>query len=128
MNEWKKPDITHGELTKFNYIVQYPEKLKLGNEIDIGTFSYINSQFGVTIKDFVKIGSHCSIYSNSTIDEKNGEVVIEENCKIGSHTTIMPGITIGKNSIIAAHSFVNCSIPADELWGGVPIKFMKKIQ
>ena len=127
MNGWKKPNIKHGELTKFNYIVQYPENLKLGNEIDIGTFSYINSQFGVTIKNFVKIGSHCSIYSNSTIDEKKGEVVIEENCKIGSHTTIMPGITIGKNSIIAAHSFVNCSIPSDELWGGVPIKFMKKI-
>ena len=79
------------------------------------------------VLNFVKIGSHCSIYSNSTIDEKKGEVVIEENCKIGSHTTIMPGITIGKNSIIAAHSFVNCSIPSDELWGGVPIKFMKKI-
>ena len=128
MNEWEKPDIKHGELTKFNYIVQYPENLELGTEIDIGTFSYINSEFGVIIRNFVKIGSHCSIYSNSTIDKKNGQVVIEENCKIGSHSTIMPGITIGKNSIIAAHSFVNRSIPSNEIWGGVPVKFIKKIQ
>mgnify|MGYP001181175264 FL=1 len=128
MNKWEKPEINHGELTKFNYIVQYPENLDLGTDIDIGTFTYINSEFGVKIGSFVKIGSHCSIYSNSTIDKKCGQIIIEENCKIGSHSTIMPGITIGKNSTIAAHSFVNSSIPPNELWGGIPAKFMKKIQ
>jgi len=124
---WKKPVIEHGKMTKYNYIVQYPENLILGNFFDIGEFTYINSKFGVNISNNVQIGSHCSIYSNSTIDSKQGRVILQENCKIGSHSTIMPGITIGKNSIVAAYSFVNQNVPQNEMWGGIPIKFIKKI-
>jgi acetyltransferase-like isoleucine patch superfamily enzyme len=124
---WKKPVIEHGKMTKYNYIVQYPENLTLGKNFDIGEFTYINSEFGVDISNDVQIGSHCSIYSNSTIDSKQGRVILKENCKIGSHSTIMPGITIGENSIVAAYSFVNQNIPQNEMWGGAPIKFIKKI-
>ena len=124
---WKKPVIEHGKMTKYNYIVQYPENLTLGKNFDIGEFTYINSEFGVDISNDVQIGSHCSVYSNSTIDSKQGRVILKENCKIGSHSTIMPGITIGENSIVAAYSFVNQNIPQNEMWGGAPIKFIKKI-
>jgi len=120
---WKKPVIKHGKLTKYNYIVQYPENLKLGKNFDIGTFTYINSHFGVEIQDNVQVGSHCSIYSYSTIDNKKGKVILKKNCKIGSHTTIMPNITIGENSLVAAHSFVNKSIPKNQVWAGLPAKF-----
>ena len=53
--KWKKPMIEHGKLTKFNYIVQYPENLKIGVGFDIGSFTYINSKFGVEIQDNVQI-------------------------------------------------------------------------
>jgi len=120
--KWTKPDINHSKLTKYNYIVQYPENLKLGKDFDIGSFSYINSKFGVTIKDNVQIGSHCSIYSHSSIDGKKGSVILEKNCKIGTHSTIMPNITIGENSIIAAYSFVTKNIPKNQVWAGIPAK------
>jgi len=74
--QWKKPIITHGKLTKYNYIVQYPENLKMGENFDIGTFSYLNCKYGVEIKDQVQIGSHCAIYSHSTIDNKHGKVIV----------------------------------------------------
>ena len=125
---WKKPEIIHGKLTKYNYIVHYPENLKLGKYFDIGTFTYINGKFSVEVGDNVQIGSHCSIYSNSTIDEKSGPVILKENCRIGSHSTIMPNVTIGENSIIAAYSFVNCDVPPNELWIGVPAKFNSKLK
>ena len=124
---WKKPEIIHGKLTKYNYIVQYPENLKLGKYFDIGTFTYINSKFGVEIADNVQIGSHCSIYSNSTIDEKSGPVKLGNNCKIGSHSTIMPNVSIGENSIVAAYSFVTKNIPKNQIWSGIPAKLKKKI-
>jgi acetyltransferase-like isoleucine patch superfamily enzyme len=127
IKKWKKPVVYHSKLTKYNYIVQYPENLKLGKNFDIGTFTYINSHFGVEINDDVQIGSHCSIYSHSTIDSKKGKVILKENCKIGTHSTIMPNVTVGKNSIIAAHSFVNKNIPSNQIWGGVPAKLLKKI-
>ena len=123
LKNWKKPEIVHGKMTKYNYIVQYPENLKMGKFFDIGEFTYVNCNFGVEIQDSVQIGSHCSIYSNSTIDKKFGPVILKTNCKIGSHSTIMPNVTIGKNSIIAAYSFVTKDVPDNQIWAGVPAKF-----
>lgn len=126
--KWIKPTIKHSKLTKYNYIVQYPKNLKLGKNFDIGTFTYINSHYGVEIGDDVQIGSHCSIYSHSTIDNKKGRVILEKNCKIGTHSTIMPGVIIGRNSIVGAYSFVNKNIPRNQIWTGVPAKFKAKIK
>lgn len=127
MNKWTKPIIKDGKLTKYNYIVQHPENLKLGKNFDIGSFTYINSRFGVEIQNFVQIGSHCSIYSHSTIDAKQGPVKLMENCKIGTHSTIMPNVTVGKNSVVAAYSFVNQDIPDNQIWVGIPAKFKQQI-
>jgi acetyltransferase-like isoleucine patch superfamily enzyme len=124
---WEYPDIEDGKPTRYNWVVQNLNKFKLGFETDIGAFSYINAKKGVTIEDKVQIGSHCSIYSISTIDNTAGEVVLKENCKIGSHTTILPGVTIGKNSIIGANSLVNKDIPSNVIAFGVPAKVIKKV-
>jgi len=125
--KWRKPIIKHGKFTKYNYVVQYPEKLKLGKNFDIGTFTYINSHYGVEIQDKVQIGSHCSIYSHSTIDNKKGPVILKKNSRIGTHSTIMPNVTIGENSIIGSYSYVINDVPENELWYGIPAKFVKKL-
>lgn len=125
--KWKKPKIEEGKMTKYNWLVQNKKNLKLGHKTDVGAFTYINAKNGVVIDDFVQIGSHCSIYSISTIDNKGGKVVLKKNCKIGSHSVIMPGVTIGENSIIGAFSFVNKDIPANTLAYGVPAKIVRKI-
>ncbi len=65
--------------------------LKLGYKTDIGAFTYINAQHGVIIEDYVQIGSHCSIYSVSTIDDKEGQVKLKINCKVGSHSCYYAG-------------------------------------
>jgi len=126
--KWTKPVIRHSKLTKYNYIVQYPENLKLGKNFDIGTFTYINCRYGVEIGDNVQVGSHCSIYSHSTIDDKKGSVVLKNGCKIGTHSTIMPNVVISENTIVAAYSFVTKTIPKNELWAGVPAKFKRKLK
>jgi len=124
---WKYPRIQEGKLTKYNWMVQHKEKLKLGYKTDIGAFSYINAKNGVIIEDYVQIGSHCSIYSVSTIDNKKGKIVLRKNCRIGSHSAIMPGVTIGENSIIGAFSFVNEDIPDNVVAVGVPIKIIRHL-
>ena len=125
--KWKKPILEEGKLTKWNWMVQGIDGLTLGKKTDIGAFTYINAKYGVNIQNLVQIGSHCSIYSESTIDNKNGKVTLKENCKIGSHSLIMPGITIGKNSVIGAFSFVNKDIPENVIALGTPIKIIKKL-
>lgn len=123
--DWKYPEFDERGMTKWNWMCQHHENLKLGKNTDIGAFSYINAKYGVEIEENVQIGSHCSIYSVSTIDGKEGKVVLKKNCKIGSHTLIMPGVTIGENSLIGAHSFVNRDIPSNTLAYGVPVKLIK---
>lgn len=123
---WKTPKIEEGKLTEWNWMVQNKKGLKLGKNTDIGAFTYINAKCGIIIEDYVQIGSHCSIYSVSTIDNKGGEVVLKENSRIGSHSVIMPGITIGKNSIIGAFSFVNQDIPDNVIAVGIPAKIIKQ--
>ena len=125
--DWKYPDIEEGKLTKYNWVVQHKDKLKLGYKTDIGAFTYINAKNGVIIEDYVQIGSHCSIYSVSTIDNKEGEVVLKKGCRIGSHSVIMPDVTIGENSIIGAFSFVNVHVPSNTIAVGVPAKWIKDL-
>jgi len=126
--EWEYPKIEEGKLTKYNWMVQNKDGLKLGYKTDIGAFTYINARNGVVIEDFVQIGSHCSLYSISTIDNKEGQITLKKNCKIGSHSVVMPRVTIGENSIIGAFSFVNKDVPENVVATGVPIKIIKKIE
>ena len=124
---WKQPKIEEKKLhPKYYFLIQHKDKLELGENTDIGAFTYINAKHRVTIEKHVQIGSHCSIYTVSTIDEKKGKIVIKENARIGSHSIIMPGVTIGKNAIVGAHSFVNKNIPDNAIAYGVPIKIMRK--
>lgn len=123
---WKLPKFNKSGMTKWNWLCQYSENLKLGKCTDIGAFTYINANFGVEIEDYVEIGSGCSIYSNNSIDEISGKVIIKKNSKIGTHCTIMPGVTIGENAIIGAYSFVKNDIPANSVAYGVPAKVVKK--
>ena len=125
--DWEYPKIEEGKPTKYNWVVQNKDRFELGYKTDIGAFTYINALNGVIIEDFVQIGSHCSIYSVSTIDNKAGGVILKKNCRIGSHCVVMPGVTVGENSIVGAFSFVNKDIPDDVIAVGVPAKMIKKL-
>jgi acetyltransferase-like isoleucine patch superfamily enzyme len=123
--DWQYPEIEDGKPNKYLWVVQHKAQFKLGYKTDIGAFTYINAQYGVTIEDFVQIGSHCSLYSISTIDNKKGRITLKKNCRVGSHCVVMPGVTIGKNSIVGACSFINKDIPDNVVAGGVPVKVIK---
>lgn len=127
LENWKVPVIEENVPTKWNWVVQNVEGIEIGFKSDIGAFTYINAKNGVKIGEYAQIGSHCSIYSISTIDDKSGKVTIGKNCKIGSHSVIMPGITIGENSVIGAFSFVNRDVPSNVVALGVPCKIIKLI-
>jgi len=122
---WQKPSFNDQGLTKWNWMCQYHKNLILGEDTDIGAFTYINARFGVTIEADVQIGSHCSIYSHNTIDKTQGKVVIKQGARIGSHTVILPGVTIGKNALIGAHSLVKEDVSDNVVMAGVPVKEIK---
>lgn len=124
--EWEAPELEDNKPTKWNWVVKGVANLKLGKKTDIGAFTYIQADAGVTIEDYVEIGGGCQVYSVSTIDNKRASVHIKKNAKVGANTTILPGVTIGENAVIGAHSLVKTDIPDNTLAYGVPAKVMKR--
>ncbi len=127
---WKKPKIEEGKLTKYNWLVQNKQNLKLGRNIDIGAFTYINAKEGVVIEDYVQIGGGCKVYSMDTISNKKGKVILKKNCKIGANSVILPNTTVGENSVVGACSVVKhgTNISANEIWAGVPAEKIGEIK
>ncbi len=123
---WKPPIIPEGKPTEYGWIVRHVDRFKLGHRTDIGAFTYIQAKNGVTLEDEVQIGSHCAVYSVSTIDGKEGPVLLKRNCRIGSHCVVMPGVTVGENAVVGAFSFVTKDIPAGSVAYGIPVKVQKK--
>ena len=122
---WTRPYLEHGKMTKWHWVVLHPDKFQFGEFTDIGAFTLIQAEAGVTIGDHAQIGSHCSLYSVDSEGGRSGEIRIGEHAKIGSHTSIMPGVSIGTGAAIGAHSFVNFSVPAFALAYGVPAKVVR---
>jgi acetyltransferase-like isoleucine patch superfamily enzyme len=56
-----------------------------------------------------------------------GGITIRSNAFIGSGSIVLGGLTIGKASIVAAGSVVTRSVPDQQIWGGNPAKFIRKL-
>ena len=122
MKTWTKPTYDEDGMTQWYWRVIGIENFILGERVEIGSFTIIDAKEGVTIEDNVKIGWSCSIFSVSTIDNKNGKIILKKGCKIGANSVIMPGIIVGENATVGANSLVNKNIPANEVWVGTPAR------
>ena len=58
---------------------------------------------------------------------RTGRITIEDDAWIATGAIILPGITIGKMSVVGAGSVVTKGIPSYTVVGGVPAKVIKKI-
>jgi len=135
-NKWNFPEfdedgyaftkISEKKIKKYGWSCFFPENLVLGDKCDIGRNSLIQAKYGVEIGKNSELGPFCYVCSWSTIDDKKGKVIIKDKAKIGAHSTIMPGVTIGKNSVIGAYSLVNIDIPDNVLAFGIPVKVIMK--
>ena len=105
--------------------------VKVGKNVAFG----LESTVDIFYPELIEIGDNTIIGYNTVIlaheflrDElRVGEVKIGKNVTIGANCTILPGIRIGDNSIIAAHSLVNSDIPPNVLAGGVPARVIREL-
>lgn len=54
-------------------------------------------------------------------------VEIHRNVWLSAKATVLKGVSIGENAVIAASAVVTQHVPAMEVWGGVPARFLRKI-
>jgi acetyltransferase-like isoleucine patch superfamily enzyme len=117
-----------------------PFHTNFGRYIRIGKNVFINhacsflDMGGITIGDNVLIGPKVNLVSeNHPIDPSlrksliGKPIVIKNNAWIGASATILPGITIGENSIVAAGAIVTKDVPDNTIVAGNPAKYMKSI-
>jgi acetyltransferase-like isoleucine patch superfamily enzyme len=122
--------------------ISFPGNLKLGNNVFIGHFNYIDCFKEVTIGDGVQITNYCSILNHSShhsirlhgshylehapfklVGLQEGAVSIGEYTYIGAHSVIMPGTVLGKGTIVGAYSYVNSgTYPDFAILRGIPAK------
>lgn len=111
-----------------------------GKNITIGKNVFINAgckfqdQGGITIGDGTLIGHNVvmATLNHDPAPEKRSTmhpapIVIGKNVWIGAGATLLAGVTIGDGAIIAAGAVVTKDVPANTVVGGVPAKFIKKI-
>ena len=55
-------------------------------------------------------------------------VVIEDDVWIGGNVTVLPGVTIGQGSVVAAGAVVTQDVPPRTLVGGVPAKVIRELK
>jgi acetyltransferase-like isoleucine patch superfamily enzyme len=109
------------------WMVPRESKLKIGDVTYIGARSIINATRDVSIGDFTGIGGGTTIYTHgfqsSYIDgqpRKEEPVSIGNNVWIQPKSTILPGVTVGDNSIVGSGSVVTKDIPSDVFAVGCP--------
>jgi len=121
-------------------IIKKRAKLAIGDNVGISN-STIVCQNSIQIDSNVFIGGNCKIWDTdfhsinphvrtSGIDNKvkTKPIIIKEYAFIGGSSIILKGVTIGQNSIVVAGSVVTKSIPDNEIWGGNPARFIRKIK
>lgn len=113
-----------------------------GLHVSIGNHVYINFNLVLIDDTYITIGNHVMIGPNVVLcagnhptsiqlrkkqAQYNLPIVIEDNVWIGANSIILPGITIGENSIIGSGSIVTSNIPSNVVAAGNPCSILRPL-
>jgi galactoside O-acetyltransferase len=122
--------------------IEPPLHANWGKHTSLGKGVYAN--FNLTLVDdtYITIGDHVMIGPNVTLataghpidpdrrreaHQFNIPITIEANVWLGAHCVVLPGVTIGENSVIGAGSVVTKDIPANVVAVGNPCRVLREI-
>jgi acetyltransferase-like isoleucine patch superfamily enzyme len=115
-----------------------PFYTNFGRFIKIGKHVFINhacsflDMGGITLEDHVLIGPKVNLVTENhplAPASRRGmlckPIIIKQNAWIGAGAIILPGVTIGKNAVVAAGAVVARDVPENTVVGGIPAKIIK---
>ncbi|MFV8343509.1 sugar O-acetyltransferase [Flavobacterium sp. XS2P39] len=112
----------------------YGENISVGKNVFVNHACTFMDRGGITIEDNVLIGPKVNlITTNHPINPAERRatisqpIVIKKGAWIGVGATILPGVTVGENSIVAAGAVVSKDVPDNTIVGGIPAKVIKSI-
>lgn len=128
--------------TGANPVVNPNFRCEFGTNIHVGRDFYANYDVvmldggRITIGDRVLFGPKVGLYtSNHLFDPTERQlggciakpITIGDQCWLAANVSVMPGVTIGENTIIGANSVVTHDIPADVIAAGNPCRVLRPI-
>ncbi|MCE8625231.1 acyltransferase [Bacteroides fragilis] len=120
----------------------YHPSILIGDNVVFNNSCHIGATNRIIIGDDVVVASRVFItdhfHGNTTYNDlqipvrkrllySKGPVIIGNNVWIGEGASILPNVTIGDNSIIAAHAVVTKNIPANSIVAGCPAQIIRII-
>ncbi|MGL1956914.1 MAG: acyltransferase [Colwellia sp.] len=120
----------------------YIPQLIIGNNVGIGWRTSISIGKTITIGNNVRIAGDCYLagYPGHPVnaklralgkpDEESqvGDITLEDDVWLATGVKVMPGVTIGRGTIVAAGSVVTKNLPSFVLAAGVPARIIKSIE
>lgn len=122
------------------FSVNNPRKVTFGTNCAINSGVLIISRNGITIGSNVILSARCMLidagyetkdYFHSAIPihkYKTKEIHIDDNVWIGAGAIVLSGVSIGRNSIVAAGAVVTKDVLPFTIVGGNPAKIIKSIE
>ena len=109
-----------------------PHNVIIGKRVTIMPGCLMMAAGGIIIDDDAQIAANVQIISNNhDLDNRNiitcKPVHICRRTWIGAGATILPGVTIGENSVVGAASVVTRDVPPDTIVAGNPAKLIRRI-
>ena len=125
-------NIGEGSFIRAPIHVNMAGPVKIGKNVAIMYNVLMMSRGGVTIEDNAMIAANAQIITNNHDPYDRPvllckPVVIRENAWVGAGATILPGVTVGKNAIVAAASVVTKDVPDCAVVAGNPAKVVKML-
>ena len=123
LNNTYTPELLIGDNVSINYDchIGCVNKINIGNNVLLASKIFITDHFHGEINE-----STLKYPPSLRKVVSRGPVIIEDNVWVGEGAAIMPGVTVGKNSIIGANAVVVKDIPPNSIVGGVPAKIIKQ--
>lgn len=118
--------------TTFSNLYHYGfKKLTIGDRVFIGDEVMLDCRGGIVLEDDVTLSNRTNIVSHINVGyddhplqkkypTKESVVTIKKGAYIGTGAIVLPGVTIGKNAVVAAGSVVTKSVKSSTLVAGVP--------
>lgn len=140
---WTRGNLVIGDRVRIDSIIARVElTVEEGGTLEICDRAFVNAGCSIAATQLVRIGAdaligpHCMLLDNSYHHieperrlerPESAPIVLEPNVWLGARTIVLAGVTIGRDSCVAAGSVVTKDVAPRTLVGGAPAKFIRDL-